>query len=52
MDFINCGSESYKTIGEVSKKTASKMLGLLNEYQTKTKEMPEDIKGYESDWRK
>tara|TARA_Y100001973_G_C5134776_1_gene299720 strand:- start:242 stop:1009 length:768 start_codon:yes stop_codon:yes gene_type:complete len=51
MNFINCGSESYGAIGEVSKKTASKMLGLLNEYQTKTKETPEDIKGYDSNWR-
>ena len=52
VDFINCGSQSYDSISDVSKKNASKMLGLLNEYQTKTKEMPENIKGYDSDWRK
>jgi len=51
ISFINCGTESYDSIQEVSKKTASKMLGLLNEYQTKSKEIPNDIKGYDSNWR-
>ena len=51
ISFINCGTESYDSIQEVSKQTASKMLGLLNEYQTKSKEIPEDIKGYDSNWR-
>ena len=50
MKFINVGSEHYGTITEVSKKTASKMLATLNEYQTKKKPTPEKILGYEN-WR-
>ena len=49
--FINMGSESYKSVEDVKKKTASKMLSILNEYQTKNKETPEDIMGYDSSWR-
>ena len=51
LNFINAGSEKYSSINEVSKKTASKMLATLNEYQTKTKNVPEKIKGYNSNWR-
>jgi len=51
LNFINAGSEKYSSINEVSKKTASKMLATLNEYQTKTKNVPEKIKGYDSNWR-
>ena len=49
--FINMGSESYKSVEDVKKKTASKMLSILNEYQTKNKETPDDIMGYDSSWR-
>jgi hypothetical protein len=49
--FINVGSEHYGSITEVSKKTASKMLAALNEYQTKKKPTPEKILGYDSNWR-
>jgi len=48
--FINMGEATYEAIDNVSKKTASKMLGVLNEYQTGTKEIPENIAGYEN-WR-
>tara|TARA_R100000008_G_scaffold21970_1_gene11645 strand:+ start:695 stop:1471 length:777 start_codon:yes stop_codon:yes gene_type:complete len=51
LNFINAGSENYSSINDVSKKTASKMLATLNEYQTKTKNIPEKIKGYDSNWR-
>ena len=51
LNFINAGSEHYASINEVSKKTASKMLATLNEYQTKTKNVPNKIKGYNSNWR-
>tara|TARA_R100000008_G_scaffold21971_1_gene11648 strand:+ start:695 stop:1462 length:768 start_codon:yes stop_codon:yes gene_type:complete len=51
LNFINAGSEKYSSINDVSKKTASKMLATLNEYQTKTKNIPEKIKGYDSNWR-
>ena len=33
VEFINSGEGSSKNIGEVSKKTASKMLAILNDYQ-------------------
>jgi hypothetical protein len=49
--FINMGSESYKSVEDIKKKTASKMLSMLNEFQTKNKETPDDITGYDSSWR-
>ena len=49
--FINAGSESYASINEISKMTASKMLSALNEYQTKKKPTPDKILGYDSNWR-
>ena len=51
MKFINVGAEHYCSIGEVTKKTASKMLSTLNEYQTKKKPIPDKILGYDSNWR-
>ena len=51
MGFVNSGTDSYETIKDVSKKTASKMLGVLNEYQNKSKDIPENILGYDTNWR-
>lgn len=51
MEFINTGDSTYKTIDQVSKKTASKMLGVLNNYQNNSKPIPENIMGYQSNWR-
>jgi hypothetical protein len=51
IEFINMGEKTYDKIGGVSKKTASKMLGILNEYQTKSKPTPDSIVGYNSNWR-
>ena len=51
MNFVNAGSEHYKSIAEVSKQTASKMLSTLNEYQTKNKSIPDKLLGYDSNWR-
>tara|TARA_R110000823_G_scaffold7357_2_gene26910 strand:+ start:2591 stop:3361 length:771 start_codon:yes stop_codon:yes gene_type:complete len=51
MKFINVGAEHYGSISEVTKKTASKMLSTLNEYQTKKKPIPDKILGYDSNWR-
>lgn len=50
MKFVNMGESKYGSIEEVSKKTASKMLGVLNEYQTDSKSIPEYVSVYES-WR-
>ena len=49
--FINMGTEQYNSIEDIKKKTASKMLSTLNEYQTKNKDIPSNIKGYDSNWR-
>ena len=51
MSFINSGENSYESIQDVSKDTASKMLGLLNEYQTKNKSIPKEVEGYKPNWR-
>ena len=51
MNFVNAGSEHYGSISEVSKQTATKMLSALNEYQTKSKNIPDKILGYDSNWR-
>ena len=51
VSFINVGSDDYSSINKVSKQTASKMLSALNEYQTKSKSVPEKILGYDSNWR-
>ena len=49
--FINIGTEQYNSIEDIKKKIASKMLSALNEYQTKNKDIPSNIKGYDSNWR-
>ena len=49
--FINSGEKQYPSINEVSKKTASQMLYTLNTYQVKTKNIPSDIVGYDTNWR-
>ena len=51
VDFINSGEKTYKSIEDISKKTASKMLAMLNEYQNKGKPTPAKIVGYNSNWR-
>jgi hypothetical protein len=51
LEFINSGSDSYESIDEVSKQKASKMLSVLNNYQNKKKNIPENVKGYDKNWR-
>ncbi len=51
IEFINQGEGTYRVITEVKKMTASKMLKLLNEYQNKSKVIPESIIGYDKNWR-
>ena len=51
MEFVNSGNEVYSNIDEVTKETASKMLGVLKSYQNKKKTIPEGIVGYKSNWR-
>ena len=51
MKFVNMGVANYNQIEDVSKETAAKILGVLNEYQTNKKEKPETILGFEENWR-
>ena len=51
MGFINMGENQYADVTEVSKKTASTMLAVLNEYQNKQKKIPANIVGYDKNWR-
>jgi len=51
LSFINSGSEQYGSINDISKKKASQMLSTLNEYQNKKRKTPNDIIGYDSNWR-
>lgn len=51
LSFINSGSEQYGSINDISKKKASQMLSTLNEYQNKKRKTPNDIMGYDSNWR-
>jgi len=50
MAFINQGEKTYNAITDVTKKTGSKMLAVLNEYQNNSKQIPESIVGYKP-WR-
>lgn len=50
MAFINQGEKTYNAITDVTKKTASKMLAVLNDYQNNSKSIPESIVGYKP-WR-
>ena len=49
--FVNMGATHYESINDVTRNTAQKMLRQLNDYQQKGS-IPEQIQGYESDWRK
>jgi|TARA_R110002012_G_scaffold260919_2_gene442692 hypothetical protein len=51
MEFVNSGENTYSGIEDVSKQTASAMLGRLNQYQNGQSVMPDDIKGYNNNWR-
>jgi len=48
--FVNMGSAQYESISNVTRNTAQKMLRQLNDYQQKGS-IPEQVQGYESDWR-
>jgi hypothetical protein len=51
IEFINSGENTYSGVEEVRKKTASAMLGKLNQYQTGQTDTPESITGYNKNWR-
>ena len=51
MQFINMGQNTYKSINDVDKDCAKKMITMLNGYQNETTEISENIKGYVPNWR-
>lgn len=51
MKFVNSGEGDYESIETVEKTKAAAMLGVLNKYQTKQKVIPENILGYNKNWR-
>ena len=51
MAFVNMGELAYEKIDDVEKKKASAMLGVLNKYQTKQTPIPEEVLGYNKNWR-
>ena len=50
--FINSGKNSYSRIDSITKNTASEMIKQLNKYQTGDTSVPEEISGYDPEWRK
>ena len=50
LEFINLGEEEYTSINQVTKDTAKKMIKVLNEYQNKSKQIPEELSEY-AKWR-
>ena len=51
MSFINIGEKDYRSINDVTRESAKKMIGVLNGYQNNTDTIPENVLGYQSDWR-
>lgn len=51
MKFVNSGSKNYKSIYEVQKSTAIKMINDLNIYYNNQDSIPDHIKGYKENWR-
>lgn len=49
--FINSSDERYERIDVMTKKKCSEFLDLVNEYYRKDKEIPEEIIGYQENWR-
>ena len=51
VEFINIGSENYRSVNDVKRDNGKKMIRVLNEYQNGTKDIPENVLGYQEDWR-
>jgi hypothetical protein len=48
---LNSGSKKYANINEVSKKEASNVLTMINDFQNNSKACPDSLKGYDKNWR-
>ena len=51
LNFINMGKETYPSIYEINKDKAAQMIKHLNQYQKPDNEVPDSIKGYDTNWR-
>ena len=51
LEFINIGSENYRSINDVKRESGKKMIRVLNEYQNQTTPIPENVLSYQEDWR-
>lgn len=51
LKYINSGSQTYEKIDDISKKTASDMIKKLNGYQNQESPIPDEIKGFDPNWR-
>lgn len=49
--FVNAGDKKYRSVYDVTKDAASKMIKVLTQDFSKKEDIPADIKGYNSDWR-
>ena len=51
LSFINIGENDYRSINDVTRDSAKKMIRVLNEYQNDTELISDTITGYQKDWR-
>ena len=50
-NFINIGSGNYRSINDVKRDKAKQMIKVLNDYQNGIVEVPEEVLGYNKNWR-
>ena len=50
-NFINIGSSDYRSINDVKRDKAKQMIKVLNDYQNGIVDIPEEILGYDKNWR-
>jgi len=51
INFINVGSGNYRSINDVKRDKAKQMIKVLNDYQNGVVEIPEEVLGYNKNWR-
>jgi len=52
LGYINAGSRKYKSIDDVPHGTAAKMIQHLSSLQNDPTKIPDDVKGYDPNWKK
>ena len=50
MRFVNSGTKQYKSIYEVTRDTAAKMIKKIGSFSSDSSLIEEDIKHYKDDW--